>query len=261
MNQKAVSTRLKALQRVLRLSRRLVDRFPNTPGIPGVFVLLFFAGALDTTRDVSLLLSCGRFSLIPVGLRSLLEALANVRLLAADSENYRFLDARTLKTLLGITKYEAETLASGRASPKVRRRQKEVAELAKTLSDRYSELVAKKYRPLTEREKFERADMLNLHLSTYQILSMQPHHNIQNLFNRYIRVEGENQLTATFDTKGTVEGFQYWYSMTCLMYSELVRSVCEFFKIDVRKDLQQITDSLRPFVREFPADYASVADL
>jgi hypothetical protein len=261
MTHQSRQIRLEALRRVLRLSQRIMNLFPKVQTAPGTFVMLFFVGAYDTAKDMGLLLSNGRFSLLPAGLRSLVEALANVKLLTVDGENYKFLDARTLKTLLGINKYETQTLASKRSTGKTRSRQKELAVERESLSKRYDKLRAENYRPLTEREKFERADMTNLYFAGYQVLSMQPHHNIQNLFNRYVRLEGECEFVTRLDTKGTVEGFDYWYSMTCMMYSELVRGVCEYFKIDARRQLQQIADSLVPFVGHFPKDYAAAAQL
>jgi hypothetical protein len=107
-------------------------------------------------------------------------------------------------------------------------------------------------RPLTEREKFDRADMLDLYFSAYQFLSMQPHNNTQNLFDRYVTTDPEGTFTAEWDREGTIEEFEYWYSMIGMIYVEVTRSVAEFFEVALSGQLESMAEAIDPFIKDLP---------
>jgi hypothetical protein len=96
---------LLAFQKALDISGELTLHMGHHRSMASTFVMLLFLSAFDMTKDICILLRDLRFSLMPAGLRSVLEALVDIKLLCKDPKNFRFLDVKRTKTLLGITEY------------------------------------------------------------------------------------------------------------------------------------------------------------
>ena len=251
MNSEQREQSLQALQSALDVSSELTHHMGHHHTMAMTFVMLLFMSVFDMTKDMCILLRELRFSLMPAAFRSVLEALVDIKFLAKDPKNFRFLDVKRTKLLLSITDYRLAQIQNGpqqedgRMAAELRA---DRAGLQKTMEKHRAE----KTRPLTERDKFDRADMLDLYFSAYQVLSMQPHNNTQNLFNRYVDMDQDGAFTAEWDKQGTVEEFDYWYSMISMIYIDVARSVADFFGVAFSGQIEKMAGSLDPFIKDLP---------
>lgn len=188
------------IQKALDLSKDL--RFDVKHPLHRNLVALYGA-ILEYADTLVHLISSGKTVAVPIVMRSLLEAFVDFQNLAEDANYGNIMEASYHKEWLRVLKS-----ADGAENPYLAAigKMPELEEQIKEHEEKLERLKKRGFGPALNREKFEKAGMLEEYLSIYNFLCSHSHNNIRSLIERFMEIDHENKTLQMIFFRDPDEG-------------------------------------------------------
>lgn len=112
-----------------------------------------------------------------------------------------------------------------------------------------TDLKSKGYTPLSVKDRFDRAGMLNEYYSLYNMLSTDTHGNIRALIRRHIEIKGAD-FEVVFYKNEPVEEFLSYIDSTCGMLVHAALGIHELLGTEVLSEVEALREDLEVWRRK-----------
>lgn len=181
-------------------------------------LVALYGAILEYADTLVHLIDSGKTVAVPVVMRSLIEAFVDFKNLADDANYGNTMEAsyhrEWLRVLKNADAAENPYLAMIGKMPEL---EEQIKEHEVTLE----RLKGRGFGPVSNRDKFDKADMLEEYLSIYNFLCSHSHNNIRSLNERFMEIDHENEKLHMVFFRDPDEGEFDHYLETAVHYLKL----------------------------------------
>ncbi len=208
-----------------------------------LFSISLFCTIYENSTACLVLINNKIYSAIPVMLRNILEAHIDLIILSKKEDYYYDMAASYLKERNKILKLSCQPNYSNEYLECLKSKDDIQEKYVNSKKD-YEDLIEKGYKALSLKDKFKKADSMDLYLSIYNLLCQDSHNNISSLSNRHFNKQTmEIEIFQNFD-KSVLDPYIDSLNGILITSCQLLANI---LNIDIDKKLESTIKELNKF--------------